>query len=182
MAGNVFIQTLIARSDPRLGVYFAPVSGGAFRGANQFGTAVGGSPSSEVGAARRAPAYRQPLISWAENQLIIAEAKFQLGNATAIDNLNAVRTSVGLPALVAPITLADIMTEKWIVMFQNIEAWNDYKRTCIPVLSPGGTPVAAAIPGRLPYGLSERQNNPNVPTPAQQPVRNWNDPTPCSGS
>ena len=182
VAGNVFIQALIARSDPRLGVYFAPVTGTTYRGANQFGTAVGGSPSSEVGAARRSPAYRQPFVSWAENQLIIAEAKFQLSDATAITNLNNVRTSVGLPALVGPITLADIMTEKWIVMFQNIEAWSDYRRTCIPVLSPGGTPVAAAIPGRLPYGLSERQNNPNVPAPAQQPVRNWNDPNPCTGS
>jgi hypothetical protein len=180
-AGNVFIQTLIARNDPRLPVYFTSVSG-TYRGANQFGQPVGGSPSSEVGASRRSPGYRQPLVTWAENQLIIAEAKFQLGDATAINHLNAVRTSVGLAALPGPITLADIMTEKWIVMFQNIEAWSDYKRTCIPVLSPGGSPQAAAIPGRIPYGLSERQNNPNIPTPAQQPVRNWNDPTPCSGS
>ncbi|HYH78751.1 MAG TPA: SusD/RagB family nutrient-binding outer membrane lipoprotein [Longimicrobium sp.] len=182
VAGNAFLQTLIARNDPRLPVYFAPVSGTTYRGANQFGTAVGGSPSSEVGAPRRAAAYRQPFVSWAETQLIIAEAKFQLGDVTAINHLNSVRTSVGLPALAGPITLADIMTEKWIVMFQNIEAWSDYRRTCFPVLSPGGTPVAAAIPGRLPYGLAERQNNPNIPAPAQQPQRNWNDPTPCSGS
>ncbi|HET7232529.1 MAG TPA: SusD/RagB family nutrient-binding outer membrane lipoprotein [Longimicrobium sp.] len=184
-AGNVFIQTLIARSDPRLSVYFAPVSGvtpTTYRGANQFGQPVGGSPSSEVGAARRSAGYRQPLVTWAENQLIIAEAKFKLNDATAINHLNAVRTSVGLAALPGPITLEDIMTEKWIVMFQNIEAWSDYKRTCIPVLAPGGSPQAAAVPGRLPYGLLERQNNPNIPLPAQQPVRNWNDPTACTGS
>jgi hypothetical protein len=180
-AGNVFVQTLIARSDPRLAVYFSPASGSAvYRGANQFGQPVGGSPSSEVGAARRSTAYRQPLVTWAENQLIIAEAKFQLGDATAINHLNAVRASVGLAALPGPITLADIMTEKWIVMFQNIEAWNDYKRTCVPALAPGGSPQAAAIPGRLPYGSAERLNNPNVPAPAQQPVRNWNDPGACT--
>lgn len=180
-AGNAFVQTLSARNDPRLAVYFAPASGTAvYRGSNQFGQPVGGSPTSEVGSARRSAAYRQPLITWAENQLIIAEAKFQLGDATAIDHLNAVRTSVGLPALAGPITLADIMTEKWIVMFQNIEAWNDYKRTCIPTLAPGGSPQAAAIPGRLPYGSAERLNNPNVPAPAQQPVRNWNDPDACT--
>lgn len=182
-AANVFVQTLIARSDPRLAVYFAPASGTAiYRGANQFGQPVGGSPSSEVGAGRRTAAYRQPLVTWAENQLIIAEAKFQLGDVTAINNLNAVRTSVGLAALPGPITLADIMTEKWIVMFQNIEAWSDYRRTCLPALAPGGTPQAAAVPARLPYGSNERLNNPNIPTPAQQPVRNWNDPNPCSGS
>jgi hypothetical protein len=183
VGGHAFIQTLIARNDPRLPVYFSTASGtSVYRGANQFGDPVGGSPSSEVGPARRTLAYRQPLVTWAENQLIMAEAKFRLNDATAINHLNAVRASVGLPALAGPITLADIMTEKWIVMFQNIEAWNDYKRTCIPVLVPGGAPQAAAIPGRLPYGSGERLNNPNVPAPAQQPVRNWNDPTPCTGS
>lgn len=182
-AGHVFVQTLIARNDPRLPVYFNTASGtSVYRGANQFGQPVGGSPSSEVGAARRTAAFRQPFVTWAENQLIMAEAKFQLGDPTAINHLNAVRASVGLAALPGPITLADIMTEKWIVMFQNIEAWNDYKRTCIPVLTPGGSPQAAAIPGRLHYGSAERLNNPNIPVPAQQPVRNWNDPNPCTGS
>ena len=182
-AGNVFVQTLIARSDPRLAVYFNTASGtSVYRGANQFGQPVGGAPSSEVGAARRTAGYRQPFVTWAENQLIMAEAKFKLGDATAINHLNAVRASVGLAALPGPITLTDIMTEKWIVMFQNIEAWNDYKRTCIPVLTPGGAPPAAAIPGRIHYGSAERLNNPNIPVPAQQPARNWNDPTPCTGS
>ena len=27
------------------------------------------------------------------------------------------------------------MTEKYIALFQNIEVWNDYKRTCLPALA-----------------------------------------------
>ena len=47
-------------------------------------------------------------------------------------------------------TLADIMTEKYIALFQNTEVWNDWKRTCLPALTPaqgtvGGIPGAAAV-------------------------------------
>jgi hypothetical protein len=73
-------------------------------------------------------------------------------------------------------------------MFQNIEAWNDYKRTCLPALVPGGVPQLAEVPGRLPYGQQERQQNPNIHAPesypgnwttGSAPLRNWNDPEPC---
>ena len=69
------------------------------------------------------------------------------------------------------------MNEKYVVLFQNIESWNDYKRTCLPALTPGNG--AVAIPGRLLYPTGERQTNAaNVPA---DPVRNWNDPAACSG-
>ena len=71
--------------------------------------------------------------------------------------------------------LDSIMVEKYVVMFQNIETWNDYKRTCIPALEPtAGTEVI----GRPLYGSSEINANPNFPgEPANG--RNWNDPNPC---
>ena len=69
------------------------------------------------------------------------------------------------------------MTEKYITLFQNVEVWNDYKRTCIPALVPVNG--ATAIPGRLLYGVTERQTNPNVPDVGSQPPRNANDPNPC---
>ena len=76
-------------------------------------------------------------------------------------------------------------------MFQNIEAWNDYKRTCIPRLDPSGN--RTAIPGRLYYGQAEANANPNVPSVASQSAnggvggdrqgvggfRNPNDPAAC---
>ena len=46
-------------------------------------------------------------------------------------------------------------------MFQNPEAWNDYKRTCLPVLKPARG--RTRIPGRIFYGATEEQTNPNTP-------------------
>jgi hypothetical protein len=134
---------------------------------------------------RRAFTFRQPLVTWAENQLIMAEANYQLGNvAAALVNVNNVRTRVGMPVLAA-VTFDDVMLEKYIAQFQNIDSWSDYKRTCIPLVKPYlATPE---VPGRLPYGSAERTNNPNLPLPSAYPtgttgvsaVRNWNDPTAC---
>jgi hypothetical protein len=76
--------------------------------------------------------------------------------------------------------------------------WNDYKRTCLPSLAPApalgsstpGTASPGSIPGRLPYGLSEINANPNTPGgqgPATNSAgihvtstsQNPNAPTPC---
>ena len=188
-AGHVMVQLLKDRTDPRLSQYFStnnPTN--TFVGLNHNNTVVGTGPVSVVNIpVRRALAFRQPIVTWAENQLIMAEANFKLGNtAAALTNVNAVRTAVGMTAL-PDVTFEQIMLEKYIVQFQNIDVWNDYKRTCIPTLSRYQN--AAEIPGRLPYGSAERTANPNIPLPTAYPagtsapagarLRNWNDPAAC---
>jgi hypothetical protein len=83
-----------------------------------------------------------------------------------------------------PATLENIMEEKYVTLYLNIESWNDYKRTCLPALASAvaslgnTTPRADPIPGRLPYGITEANANPN--TPLVSPTgRNANDPNPC---
>ena len=186
VAGHTLVQILKDRSDPRLAAYFTPNSAGAFFGNNQNNVLVGTGGAATINQpVRRAFTFRQPLVTWAENELILAETKFRLqGAAAALPHVNAVRTAVGLPAL-GSVTLNDVLTEKYIAMYQNIEVWNDYKRTCFPVLTPFGT--AAEIPGRLPYSSAERTANPNIPLPSAYPagttgpapLRNWNDPNAC---
>ena len=190
VAGNVLIQILKSRNDTvRMRNYFDANAAGQFVGSNQNNVAVpaGGSsvPSVINTGVRRQFTFRQPLVTWAENQLILAEAKFRTGDSSgAVLNVDAVRTAVGLPALGAA-SFTDVMTEKYIAMFQNIDVWSDYKRTCIPVLTPFGT--APEVLGRMPYGSAERTANPNIPLPSAyptgttgaSPVRNWNDPNPC---
>jgi hypothetical protein len=188
-AGHVLVQLLKDRGDPRLTAYFQPNSQGNVWGLNQNNQLVGaptGQTASEINiAVRRAADFRQPIVTWAENQLIIAEAKVRLGDPTALTHVNNVRTAVGMTALAVPVTLTDVMLEKYIVLFQNIEVWNDYKRNCVPTLARYQT--ATEIPGRLPYGAGERTNNPNIPLPSAYPTgttgsaaqRNWNDPTAC---
>lgn len=187
VAGNVLVSILKARTDPRLTAYFDLNATGSVLGMDENAKVVGVGAASVINlVTRRAFPFRQPLVTWAENQLIIAEASFKLGNATgALGNVNAVRAAVGLPALPGPATMDDIMTEKYIAMFQNISAWSDFKRTCLPLIKPFG--AATEVPGRLPYGSAERTNNPNLPLPSAFPTgttgvsaqRNWNDPIAC---
>jgi hypothetical protein len=83
----------------------------------------------------------------------------------------------------APATLQNILEEKYEGEFLNIEAWNDYKRTCLPSLAsapPVGStaPGTGPIAGRMPYGITEINANPNTPN-VSPTGRNANDPNPC---
>jgi hypothetical protein len=188
-AGKTLVDTMLARNDPRLPNYFSRNQAGQFVGAEQAEPVT--AAHSLLSAVRLAPSYPQPLVTWAETQLIIAEAAFKTGNSgAALTALNAVRAGVGLGPVSAsgPALLHAIMIEKWITLFQNIEALNDYRRTCSPNLRPAGTETA--IPGRILYAFSERNTNPNIPAPEAQEERNPLDPansqsamgTACLGS
>jgi hypothetical protein len=206
VAGDVLVKILENRNglgvvDPRRPRYFDVNPSGAFVGhdRNNIPVPAGATPSN-LSATRRALTFRQPIVTWAENQLIIAEAQCQpdvttasfpkvctnaAGLAAATAAVNAVRTAVGLPVL-ATVTAADIMEEKYVAQFQNIDVWNDFKRTCYPTsIRPYGT--AAEVPGRMPYASGERNANPNIPAPSAyptgttgvSPLRNWNDVRAC---
>lgn len=139
---------------------------------------------------RGGAAFPQPIVTYNENLLIMAEAQFHVDQSAAQATLNDERAAWGTAtpwhraitldpvSASGPALLEAIMTEKYITLFQNVEAWNDYKRTCIPALEPVNG--ASVIPGRLPYGVTERQTNSNVPDPSQQPARNANDPNACA--
>ncbi|HEU4562357.1 MAG TPA: SusD/RagB family nutrient-binding outer membrane lipoprotein [Longimicrobium sp.] len=191
VAGGLLVNLMKARNDPRLPEYFATAGG-------QY---VGGV--SPLRGSRIRADFRQPLITYIENQLILAEAYQRTGNdPAALNHLNLARASVGLPALAGLTGTAlfqAIVAEKYIAMFQNIEAWNDYKRTCFAGLglvprnsSQSVTP--GKVPGRLFYGQTEENANPNIPSTAAQlsnggvgegrpsmgGFRNPNDPTSCT--
>ncbi|HEX6559616.1 MAG TPA: SusD/RagB family nutrient-binding outer membrane lipoprotein [Longimicrobiales bacterium] len=174
-AGNVLVALLKARSDPRLTAYFDANTSGTVIGVDQNARVVGTGAASVINVSvRRSLTFRQPLVTWAENQLILAEAKFKLGDLPgALANTNNVRRAVGLTDL-ATITFDDVMAEKYIAQFQNIDVWSDYKRTCYPTLTPFGT--RTEVIGRLLYGSAERNANPNIPLASNQPARNWDDP------
>jgi hypothetical protein len=181
VAGARLVDLMKARNDPRLSAYFLPNEAGGYGGLDVNSA----TPANQVSPLNLEPEYRQPLITWAENQLILAEAKFQTGGgaAAALPHVNAVRQAAGLAPLSAgQVTLQSIMEEKYVALFQNIEAWSDYRRTCFPALDPAGS--ATEIPGRVYYGQAEENANPNTPTVAQQDAtnggRNPNDPAACT--
>ena len=183
-AGKYQVDLLKSLGDPRLAEYYQMAAGATdYIGASP-GQGLAGNMAT-ISAKRLAPDYRQPLVTYNENLLIKAEALFQLGNTqAALDTLNRERaawatatpwhSALTLPPITGPVSLAGIMQEKYITLFQNVEAWNDYKRTCLPALVPANG--AASLPGRMLYTNSERQTNPNVPA---DPTLNWNDPHAC---
>jgi hypothetical protein len=176
-AGKELLDLLQSTGDPRLSEYFDPNSDDNFVGAAP-GDDIGVNPSP-LSSTRLDPAFQTPMATWAENQLIIAEAAFQTGDeGTARTSLDAVRADAGLGSvggLSGPALLQAIMTEKYIRTFQSPEAWSDYRRTCLPALTPA--PGSSFIPARLVYPLSERNANSSIPDGG--PLRNWNDPNPC---
>jgi len=155
-----FLALLQSRDDPRLGDYF-------------------NEDQSDISGARLAPNYTQPIATAAETRLIWAEAAYRTGDeGTARAQLDAARALAGLgpeaTALAGRPLLAEILTEKYIAMYQNLEVWNDYKRTCTPNLAPAVE--GKRIPARLYYDAAEQQTNTSIPVPTQQPTRNANDP------
>jgi hypothetical protein len=180
VAGRRLVDIMKAQNDPRLPEYFGENAQGGYGGFDvTTGTTPGEVISPLAGSARHVDNFRQPLVTWEENQLILAETNLVLSGAAAAQPfLDAVRAARSKPSV--PATLQSIIEEKYIALFQNIEVWSDWKRTCFPVLTPalGKT----AIPGRLYYGQTEEQTNENTPPSSEQnlfTVRNPNDPNGC---
>jgi hypothetical protein len=171
VAGKRLVDLMLAQNDPRIDEYFQENELGGYGG---FDVTTGTTPGNQISP-----------LTWEETQLILAEANYQIagggaaGIAAAQPFLDAVRSAHG--KLSVPATLQAVVEEKYISMFQTIEPWNDWKRTCLPTLTPAlGRP---AIPGRLYYGQTEEQTNPNNTPPSSEQnlftVRNDNDPNGC---
>lgn len=178
--GKFLVDLMKARSDPRLSEYFELNDAGQYGGAAP-GEGLDPQKHSNLGSTRLDPAYAQPIVTWAENQAIIAEAAYRTGNVgLARTALDALRASYGAGPIGASLSgaalLTKILEEKYIALFQNYEVYNDYKRTCYPNLTPSTQAAAGNIPARFTYPVAERSSNPNVPVPGQQPRRNANDP------
>jgi hypothetical protein len=185
VAGSTLVNIMKADNDPRLPEYFGLNQNGGYGGWDVTTRATPVKDISPIAGSDRTNnvTFRQPIMTYEENQLIIAEAQLQLGNpGAALTALNAVRALHGKVAKGA-VTLNDIMTEKYILLFQNLEAWNDWKRTCLPARKPAKDKTV--IPGRIYYGETEEQTNSHTPASTAQTlssVRNANDPAACPSS
>lgn len=179
-AGKFIVDLMNSRGDPRLFEYFSP-------GPSAGDDIIGSPPNAEdngkiawLGDPRGNPDFRQPIMTYDENILIKAEAQYKTGAAAAAvrATLNTYRAHIGMDdvdaGLSGPALFNQIMEEKYIALFQNVEAWNDWKRTCYPNVTPADG--SNYIPARILYPSTERNTNTNIPAPSAQPVRNKNDP------
>lgn len=187
-AGANLVNLMNATTDPRLPVYFDLDINDVYSGS------AAGEPAGDPGinasklalTGYGANDFEFPVVTAAETYFLIAEAEFRVGTlANALAALDAAVAADGdekgvtLPvpsATIVTVTLADIMTAKYISQFLNRDIWNDYKRTCV---QPTATFDGQEIPGRLFYDSSERETNSNIPEPTLQPARNDNDPAAC---
>src|SRR6266571_2087850 len=190
-SGKTLVDYMNARSDPRRADYFCQNSAGGYAG-DDFNTPQPDVSFFDCEPLRFSPDFRVPFVTYQENQLILAEANAALGNTLAAQTaLNAAYAAVpGLTSsatgVVGPALLDSIMLEKYVVMFQNIEALSDYRRTCIPTLAAVTPNVLslAAVPGELFYPQVERNANSYIPTESQEVaagVRTQSDVFPCTG-
>jgi starch-binding outer membrane protein, SusD/RagB family len=171
---------MVASADPRFTQYFDVLNAG----------------DGFMSTVRLSGGFPQPIVTYNENQLIKAEAELHVGTQLNADaalaaemaswgSVTAWHTAVVLTPPGPGVTLAQVMTEKYITLFQNLEVWNDWKRTCLPALTvvPPGTSVfgGGKIPARVWYGSTEQQTNPNIPPVGTAPNgdTNWNDPVRC---
>ncbi|HKP76957.1 MAG TPA: SusD/RagB family nutrient-binding outer membrane lipoprotein, partial [Longimicrobiaceae bacterium] len=192
-AGALMVDSLTARADPRLAIYF---TGPPYVGSKP-GQDNGSASPLNIGSGGIAEASNGlPLISCAETQFIIAEAQYRLGATaaanTALQNgITCQESHFGVnipnpPALTGTALFHEIMMQKYFALFLNMEAWNDYKRTCEPNVAAGvkagGSLASKPIPARVFYGESERQSNDNLSAPGtgNNGLRNRNDPVSCA--
>ncbi len=181
--GAYLTDYMDSTGDPRLPVYAARDGAGGYSGS------PAGAPdltASVAGNFLKADA-RVTVAGYAEQRFIEAEAAVRTGDlARAATAYNAaVQASldgvgVGSPAFeegyiretAGSISLEKILSQKYVALFLQAEAWADHRRTGIPALAPAaGGLLGGAIPGRLPYSLDEKTYNgaavPSVPSMAE---------------
>jgi hypothetical protein len=181
-ASATYMDMLNATNDPRRGVYFDGTVGSR-PGEPDANAAVLGAAY----ASAESPVY---LMSYAELKFIEAEARFNLNPA---DPLALAACNEGIRASLqregvfgdgtwyeankltaGTITLQNIMVQKYLSSFLQIESWTDWRRTGFPVLARATGAVTAEIPRRLPYPDEERlYNGENMPVGLTITSRVW---------
>lgn len=174
VANKVFVDAL-GLNDPRLTYYFTADTDGIVTGADIFEEQI--SPDASIIGQYFSTERNYGLVTFHEAKFLEAEAKSRLGQDASAALNDGIRASVAYvtrgtstgaaqATYTAPTaTLTAIMTEKWKAMFGHIEAYNDFRRTGLPALTPRPKSVGALldyIPKRLPTPTTESDSNPNA--------------------
>lgn len=175
--GATFVDMLAANNDPRLPFYVAKDGDGNYTGSAPGSQNNGASYPGPYLASLNSPTM---LMSYSELKFIEAEARFMLNLAGAQEAYEAaVAASVlrvtgnantaWLDANIngVPVTLDNILTQKYIDGVGTNQPYADFRRTGIPNLSLAQDAVIGSIPTRFPYPQSELDyNSDNVPAAA----------------
>ena len=201
--GESFVNTLKTKNDPRLPIFATENNVGEYVGRpagidavpdpsdfSSVNTFYGGylpdDPDNSAGAA--ASVY---LATYAEQLFMEAEATFYKSGAAAADPIyrTAIAAHMDLlgvaagdrdayiaarPALTDATALEQIINEKYIANFLNLEAYNDWRRTGFPVLTPAVNAYQnSPIPTRWPYSQTAVLTNPQPQQTAKTTDKVW---------
>ncbi|MGE8293444.1 MAG: SusD/RagB family nutrient-binding outer membrane lipoprotein [Sphingobacterium sp.] len=173
-ANKLIVDRLLAKNDPRLTYFLSTNSKGEYVGGDIKDESI--NPDISIIGPFFDVASNFPIVTYYEAKFIEAEVKQrQGGNAATVLN-EAIKANVAYVtdgaesadaiANYATATKTDILTEKWVALYnQGIEPYNDYRRTGIPALTPRPQSVGATmpiIPKRYPFPQTTTLYNPNV--------------------
>lgn len=168
---NGYLHDLLKTAeDPRLPAYFTESGGNT-----NLGPYLGSSD---------APVF---FMSYDELKFVEAEGQFRSNNKGEAANAYNEGVKASLKRIInddsyaakvaktaADITLNDIMTQKYISLFTNPEAWTDWRRTELPVLKPfPGSVLTGQLPRSLLYPSGEQRYNSNSPKNTTMLRRVW---------
>lgn len=172
--GATLVDMLANNDDPRLPFYAEKDGDGNYVGS------ISGSANataSKPGKYNAAETSKSILMSYSELKFIEAECRFALGLAGAQEAYEAAVAASVLKVTGAantdwldaningvPVTLKNIIEQKYIAGYSTNQPYADYRRTGFPVLSVAIGAVLPAIPTRFPYAQDELDyNTANVP-------------------
>ena len=175
--GATMVDLMKSLDDPRIPFYCAKDGNGEYTGsvigsqndkASWPGVYVAGATQSSV------------VMSYAELQFIVAEANFMLGKTTEAGAALAEAVKASVTAVTGAamdqdwydtnigsqsLSLELIMTQKYIASFGTNQAYADYRRVGLPVITPHPGGVLPSMPTRYPYAQNEiNYNTDNVPS------------------
>ncbi|MNI36516.1 Starch-binding associating with outer membrane [compost metagenome] len=173
-SNKLFVDRLVAKKDPRLKYFLSPNSKDQFIGGNIMDESI--NPDISVIGPFFAGDHNFPIVTYYEAKFIEAEVRQRQGQNAATVLNEAIEANVAYVtdgaesadaiANYAAATKTDILTEKWVALYnQGIEPYNDYRRTGIPALTPRPQSVGATlpiIPKRYPFPQTTTLYNPNV--------------------
>lgn len=175
------VTTLEDLGDPRLDEFAKPASGGTIvgmpYGINDNDASVLKPTTSRPNDQVREATTSHLIMGYSEVQFLLAEAyqrNILSGNASQA-YANAVTSSMNYWNITDKSAIDNyidnnpydssnwkesIGVQKWVAFYMNgFQAWNEWRRLDFPVLSVPSEAVISTIPVKLPYPLSETQNN-----------------------
>jgi hypothetical protein len=172
-ANSTMINMLNASGDPRRDVYFTGTTGSVSGVPNTSAAVIGPGYSSTDSPVN--------FISYAEVKFIEAEARFKLNPSDPLalnacnDGIKASLQREGVygdgswynshKLSSGSLNLQNIMIQKYLSSFLQVESWTDWRRTGYPILSLATGAMTTQIPRRYPYPQDERlYNNSNMPS------------------